>query len=95
MDSQSNKFLQLLINNKIDILNDEGDLNFSLVSINIDTGSLDVNDNPENYEYKNEIMKKTEKVIFLKTIILDKNKNISQILLAYLKMEDYNNALLL
>ena len=79
MDSQSNKFLQLLINNKIDILNDEGDLNFSLVSINVDTGSLDVNDNPENYNYKNEIMKKTEKVIFLKTIILDKNKNISQI----------------
>ena len=79
MDSQSNKFLQLLINNKIDILNGEGDLKFSLVSINIDTGSLDVNDNPENYEYKNEIMKKTEKVIFLKTIILDKNKNISQI----------------
>ena len=79
MDSQSNKFLQLLINNKIDILNDEGDLNFSLVSINVDTGSLDVNDNPENYEYKNEIMKKTEKVIFLKTIILDKDKNISQI----------------
>ncbi len=79
MDSQSNKFLQLLINNKIDILNGEKDLKFSLVSINIDTGSLDVNDNPENYEYKNEIMKKTEKVIFLKTIILDKNKNISQI----------------
>ena len=79
MDSQSNKFLQLLINNKIDILNGERDLKFSLVSINIDTGSLDVNDNPENYEYKNEIMKKTEKVIFLKTIILDKNKNISQI----------------
>ena len=79
MDSQSNKFLQLLINNKIDILNGERDLKFSLVSINIDTGSLDVNDNPENYNYKNEIMKKTEKVIFLKTIILDKNKNISQI----------------
>ena len=79
MDSQSNKFLQLLINNKIDILNGEGDLKFSLVSINIDTGSLDVNDSPENYEYKNEIMKKTEKVIFLKTIILDKDKNISQI----------------
>ena len=79
MDSQSDKFLQLLINNKIDILNGEKDLKFSLVSINIDTGSLDVNDNPENYEYKNEIMKKTEKVIFLKTIILDKNKNISQI----------------
>ena len=79
MDSQSNKFLQLLINNKIDILKGEGDLKFSLVSINIDTGSLDVNDSPENYEYKNEIMKKTEKVIFLKTIILDKNKNISQI----------------
>ena len=79
MDSQSNKFLQLLINNKIDILNGERDLKFSLVSINIDTGSLDVNDNPEDYEYKNEIMKKTEKVIFLKTIILDKNKNISQI----------------
>ena len=79
MDSQSNKFLQLLINNKIDILNDEKDLNFSLVSINIDTGSLDINDNPENYEYKNEIMKKTEKIIFLKTTIKDKNKNISQI----------------
>ena len=79
MDSQSNKFLQLLINNKIDILNGERDLKFSLVSINIDTGSLDVNDSPENYEYKNEIMKKTEKVIFLKTIILDKNKDISQI----------------
>jgi len=79
MDSQSNKFLQLLINNKIDIFNGEKDLNFSLVSINIDTGSLDVNDKPENYEYRNEIMKKTEKVIFLKTIISDKNKNISQI----------------
>ena len=79
MDSQSNKFLQLLINNEIDILNGEKKLKFSLVSINIDTGSLDVNDNPENYNYKNEIMKKTEKVIFLKTIILDKNKNISQI----------------
>ena len=79
MDSQSNKFLQLLINNKIDILNDEKLSKLSLISINIDTGSLDVNDNPENYNYKNEIMKKTEKVIFLKTIILDKNKNISQI----------------
>ncbi len=79
MDSQSDKFLQLLINNKIDILNGEKDSNFSLVSVNIDTGSLDVNDNPENYEYKNEIMKKTEKVIFIKTIISDKNKNISQI----------------
>ncbi len=79
MDSQSDKFLQLLINNKIDILNGEKDLNFSLVSVNIDTGSLDVNDNPENYEYRNEIMKKTEKVIFIKTIISDKNKNISQI----------------
>ena len=79
MDSQSNKFLQLLINNKIDILNDEKRSKLSLISINIDTGSLDVNDNPENYEYKNEIMKKTEKVIFLKTIILDKDKNISQI----------------
>ena len=79
MDSQSNKFLQLLINNKIDILNDEKHSKLSLISINIDTGSLDVNDNPENYNYKNEIMKKTEKVIFLKTIILDKNKNISQI----------------
>jgi len=79
MDSQSDKFLQLLINNKIDILNGEKDSNFSLVSVNIDTGSLDVNDNPENYEYKNEIMKKTEKVIFIKTIISDKDKNISQI----------------
>jgi len=79
MDSQSDKFLQLLINNKIDILNGEKDLNFSLVSVNIDTGSLDVNDNPENYEYRNEIMKKTEKVIFIKTIISDKDKNISQI----------------
>tara|TARA_B100000029_G_scaffold321716_1_gene314155 strand:- start:916 stop:1182 length:267 start_codon:yes stop_codon:yes gene_type:complete len=79
MDSQSDKFLQLLINNKIDILNGEKDSNFSLVSVNIDTGSLDVNDNPENYEYRNEIMKKTEKVIFIKTIISDKNKNISQI----------------
>ena len=79
MDSQSDKFLQLLINNKIDILNGEKDSNFSLVSINNDTGSLDVNDKPENYEYRNEIMKKTGKVIFIKTIISDKNKNISQI----------------
>ena len=46
MDSQSNKFLQLLINNKIDILNDEKLSKLSLISINIDTGSLDVNDNP-------------------------------------------------
>ena len=47
--------------------------------MNIDIGSLNISDNLEGYNIKNMIIKKTNKVIFLKTIITDIEKNNSQV----------------
>jgi len=50
-----------------------------IISINIDIGSLNISDNLEDYNIKNMVIKKTNKVIFLKTIITDIEKNNSQV----------------
>ena len=51
-----------------------------IISINIDIGSLNISDNLEDYNIKNMVTKKTNKVIFLKTIITDIEKNNSQVM---------------
>jgi len=53
--------------------------NAKIISINIDIGSLITSHNLEVYNIKNMIIKKTNKIIFLKTIITDIEKNHSQI----------------
>ena len=53
--------------------------NAKIISINIDIGSLITSHNLEVYNIKNIIIKKTNKIIFLKTIITDIEKNHSQI----------------
>ena len=51
-----------------------------IISMNIDIGSLNISDNLEGYNIKNMVVKKTNKVIFLKTIITDIEKNNSQVM---------------
>ena len=51
-----------------------------IISMNIDIGSLNISDNLEDYNIKNMVIKKTNKVIFLKTIITDIEKNNSQVM---------------
>ena len=79
MDDNSDKLLNLLIKHKIEILNDEVDEIFSLISMNIDLGNLDLNKNFEEYKFMDLIFKKTNKVVFLTTTISDQNKNTSSI----------------
>ena len=79
MDDNSDKLLNLLIKHKIEILNDEVDEIFSLISMNIDLGNLDLNKNFEEYKFMDKIFKKTNKVVFLTTTISDQNKNTSSI----------------
>ena len=79
MDDNSDKLLNLLIKHKIEILNDEIDEIFSLISMNIDLGNLDLNKNFEEYRFRDKIFKKTNKVVFLTTTISDQNKNTSSI----------------
>ena len=50
-----------------------------IISVNIDIGSLNISNNLEDYNIKNMVIKKTNKVIFLKTIIIDIEKNNSQV----------------
>ena len=50
-----------------------------IISVNIDIGSLKISNNLEDYNFKNMVIKKTNKVIFLKTIITDIKKNNSQV----------------
>ena len=79
MDYNLDKLLSLLIKHKIEILNGEIDEIFSLVSMNIDVGNLDFNKNFEDYKFTDKISKKTSKVVFLTTTILDQDKNTSSI----------------
>ena len=53
--------------------------NAKVISINLDIGSLDISNGLEDLEIKNTVIKKTNKVIFLKTIITDNEKNNSQL----------------
>ena len=79
MDDNSDKLLNLLIKHKIEILNGEIDEIFSLISLNIDLGNLDLNKNFEDYKFTDKIFKKTNKVVFLTTTISDQDKNTSSI----------------
>ena len=53
--------------------------NAKAISINIDIGSLNISNKLEEFEIKNTVIKKTKRVIFLKTIITDGEKNNSQV----------------
>jgi len=79
MDDNSDKLLNLLIKHKIEILSDEIGENFSLVSMNIDVGNLNLDKNFENYKFMNKIIKKTNKVVFLTTTISDEDRNTASI----------------
>tara|TARA_B100001250_G_scaffold360008_1_gene337250 strand:+ start:108 stop:368 length:261 start_codon:yes stop_codon:yes gene_type:complete len=78
MDDESSILFKLLSEKKI-FKNTEIPANAKIISINIDIGTLIISHNYEMYNIKNMVIKKTNKVIFLKTIITDIEKNHSQI----------------
>ena len=79
MDDESSKLFKFL--SKKDIFKStEIPPSAKIISVNIDIGSLNISDNLEGYNIKNMIIKKTNKVIFLKTIITDIEKNNSQVM---------------
>ena len=78
MNDHSSKLFQLLSRNEI-FKSSDIPLNAKVISINLDIGSLDISNGLEDLEIKNTVVKKTNKVIFLKTIIIDSEKNNSQI----------------
>ena len=78
MDDESSKLFKFL--SKKDIFKiTEIPPSAKIISVNIDIGSLKISNNLEDYNIKNMVIKKTNKVIFLKTIITDIEKNNSQV----------------
>ena len=78
MDDESSKLFKFL--SKKDIFKStEIPPSAKIISVNIDIGSLEISNNLEDYNFKNMVIKKTNKVIFLKTIITDIKKNNSQV----------------
>ena len=79
MDDESSKLFKFL--SKKDIFKStEIPPSAKIISVNIDIGSLKISNNLEDYNIKNMVIKKTNKVIFLKTIITDIKKNNSQVM---------------
>ena len=78
MSNHSSKLFQLLSRNEI-FKSSDIPPNAKAISINIDIGSLNISNGFEEFEIKNIVIKKTNKVIFLKTIITDCEKNNSQV----------------
>ena len=78
MSDHSSKLFQLLSRNEI-FKSSDIPPNAKAISINLDIGSLDISNGLEDLEIKNTVIKKTNKVIFLKTIITDNEKNHSQL----------------
>ena len=78
MNDHSSKLFHLLSRNEI-FKSSDIPSNAKAISINLDIGSLDISNGLEDLEIKNTVVKKTNKVIFLKTIIIDSEKNNSQI----------------
>ena len=78
MDDESSKLFKFLSEKEI-FKSSEIPHSAKIISMNIDIGSLNISDNLEGYNIKNMIIKKTNKVIFLKTIITDIEKNNSQV----------------
>ncbi len=79
MDDESSKLFKFLSEKEI-FKSTEIPHSAKIISMNIDIGSLNISDNLEGYNIKNMIIKKTNKVIFLKTIITDIKKNNSQVM---------------
>ena len=78
MNDHSSKLFQLLSRSEI-FKSSDIPSNAKVISINLDIGSLDISNGLEDLEIKNTVIKKTNKVIFLKTIITDNEKNNSQL----------------
>ena len=78
MDDESSKLFKFLSEKEV-FKSTDIPPSAKIISINIDIGSLNISDNLEDYNIKNIVIKKTNKVIFLKTIITDTKKNNSQI----------------
>ena len=78
MNDNASKLFQLLSRNEI-FKSSDIPPNAKAISINLDIGSLDISNGLEDLEIKNTVVKKTNKVIFLKTIIIDSEENNSQI----------------
>jgi len=78
MNDHSSKLFQLLSRSEI-FKSSDIPSNAKAISINLDIGSLDISNGLEDLEIKNTVIKKTNKVIFLKTIITDNEKNNSQV----------------
>ena len=78
MNDHSSKLFQLLSRSEI-FKSSDIPSNAKAISINLDIGSLDISNGLEDLEIKNKVIKKTNKVIFLKTIITDNEKNNSQL----------------
>ena len=78
MNDHSSKLFQLLSRSEI-FKSSDIPSNAKAISINLDIGSLDISNGLEDLEIKNKVIKKTNKVIFLKTIITDNEKNKSQL----------------
>ena len=78
MNDHSSRLFQLLSKSEI-FKSSYIPSNAKAISINIDIGSLNISNGLEEFEVKNIVIKKTNKVIFLKTIIIDSEKNNSQI----------------
>jgi hypothetical protein len=79
MDDESSKLFKFLSEKEV-FKNTDIQPSAKIISINIDIGSLNISDNLEDYNIKNMVIKKTNKVIFLKTIITDIKKNNSQVM---------------
>ena len=79
MDDESSKLFKFLSEKEI-FKSSEIPHSAKIISMNIDIGSLNISDNLEDYNIKNMVIKKTNKVIFLKTIITDIEKNNSQVM---------------
>ena len=78
MDDESSKLFKLLSEGEI-LKNNEISSNAKIISMNLDIGSLNISSDLKGCDVKNIVIKKTTKVIFLKTIITDTKKNNSQI----------------
>ena len=78
MDDQSSKLFKFLSEKEV-FKSTDIPPSAKIISMNIDIGSLNISNNLEEYNIKNTVTKKTNKVIFLKTIITDIEKNNSQV----------------
>ena len=78
MDDNSSKLFKLLSEGEI-LKSNEISSNAKIISMNLDIGSLNISSDLKGCDVKNIVIKKTTKVIFLKTIITDTKKNNSQI----------------